>query len=307
MIQPRTFTVPATADALFDAIPAFAGHRIVSPLPGGLTNHNYKVQTAAGTYVARVSSPETALLSINRQSEYFNSVAAAAAGVAPPVVDYLPGQGVLVIRWITGHTYEPVDVGANLGKVAAACRQLHGGPRFASNFDMFAIQRTYLQTVQQRGFRLPDRYQEFTPLIEKIWQSLNVHPAKTVPCHNDLLAANFIDDGTVLWLIDYEYAGNNDPCFELGNIWSESTLEVDQLVELVDSYYGHHRPEKIARARLQALVAQYGWMLWASIQDGISEMDFDFWSWGLEKYNRAVEGFDRRDFHQLLEAAALPH
>ena len=45
----------------------------------------------------------------------------------------------------------------------------------------------------------------------------------TVPCNNDLLAANFIDDGDRIWIIDFEYAGNNDPCFELGNIWSEST------------------------------------------------------------------------------------
>ncbi len=307
MNQSSTFTVPLETAALLDAVPALAGDRVVSCLPGGLTNLNYKVETAQGIFVARVSSPETSLLSINRQSEYFNSVAAASARVAPDVVDYLAGRGLLVIRYINGQTYTPSDVGANLNKIAALCRQLHQGPRFAADFDMFAIQRFYLQTVQQRGFRLPARYLVFTPMVAMMRQSLNAYPVNTVPCHNDLLAANFIDDGTRLWLIDYEYAGNNDPCFELGNIWSESTLAEDQLVELVDSYYGQHRPALVARARLQAMLAQYGWMLWASIQDGISQMDFDFWSWGLEKYERAVEGFDSPQFRALLEVAAQPH
>ena len=72
----------------------------------------------------------------------------------------------------------------------------------------------------------------------------------TVPCNNDLLAANFIDDGQKLWLIDYEYSGNGDPGFELGNVWSESNLSLEQLEELVTHYHGGARPDQVARARL---------------------------------------------------------
>ena len=97
-------------------------------------------------------------------------------------------------------------------------------------------------------------------------QALAVRPEPTVPCNNDLLAANFVDDGDRLWLIDYEYGGNNDPCFELGNIWSESLLTLEHLEVLVDSYYGEHLRHKVARARLLGLMARYGWTLWASIQ-----------------------------------------
>ena len=93
-------------------------------------------------------------------------------------------------------------------------------------------------------------------------------------------------------LIDYEYSGNNEPCFELGNVWSESNLSLAQLEELVAHYYGRPLRNKVARARLWGLMSKYGWTLWGSIQDGISDLDFDFWGWAMEKYDRAVAEFD---------------
>ena len=110
-----------------------------------------------------------------------------------------------------------------------------------------------------------------------------------------------LDDGDRLWVIDYEYSGNNDECFELGNIWSESNLSLDHLELLVDSYYGRRLHHKVARARLLGLMSKFGWTLWASIQDAVSPIDFDFWAWGMEKYDRAVAEFDGPDFEHLLE------
>jgi thiamine kinase-like enzyme len=123
----------------------------------------------------------------------------------------------------------------------------------------------------------------------------------TVPCNNDLLAENFIDVGDAFRLIDYEYSGNNDACFELGNVWSESNLALEQLDELVAHYYGRPLANKVARARLWGLMSKYGWTLWASIQDSVSDIDFDFWGWGMEKYDRAVAEFEGPDFGRLLE------
>ena len=97
-----------------------------------------------------------------------------------------------------------------------------------------------------------------------------------------------------MWLIDYEYSGNNDPCFELGNTWTECELTIDQLEELVTAYYGGRRPAKVARAHLQAMSREYGWALWGFIQQPVSPLDFDFWGWGMERYERAVAEFDRR-------------
>ena len=170
---------------------------------------------------------------------------------------------------------------------------------------MFEIQRRYLELVTERGFRLPDRYAEFEPQVEEIRRALAAHPEAPVPCNNDLLAENFIDVGDGFRLIDYEYSGMGDACFELGNIWSESNLSLPQLEELVTHYYGRPSTAKVARARLWGLMSKYGWTLWASIQDGVSTIDFDFWSWGMEKYERALLEFDGPDFERLLEEVQL--
>ncbi len=194
----------------------------------------------------------------------------------------------------------------NLVRAADACRLLHSGPRFVGDFDMFEVQRRYLAIVRDRGYRLPAGYLDLLPEVDRIADALAVQRERTAPCNNDLLAANFIDDGERLWVIDYEYAGNNDPCFELGNIWSESDLPLDHLALLVDSYYGAHLRNKVARARLLGLMAKYGWTLWASIQAAVSPIEFDFWSWGMEKYERALEEFDSPGFALLLDEARRP-
>jgi thiamine kinase-like enzyme len=291
------------------AVPVFAtGPLHVEELPGGLTNHNLKVTTADGRrYVARLCDPDASLLAVDRDAEHHDSRAAAATGIAPAVVDRVVDgperSGVLVVEWVDARPWSADDLRdeANLARIAAACRGLHAGPRFATDFDMFALQRRYLRVVRERGFRLPPRYEEFLPAAGRIAAALAVRPERTVPCNNDLLPANVLDDGTRLWLIDYEYAGNNDPCFELGNIWSEASLPAELLEPLVTAYYGRPTRSRLARARLLGLMSKYGWTLWASIQDGLSALDFDFWSWGMEKYERAVAEFDGPDLPRLLD------
>jgi thiamine kinase-like enzyme len=297
---------PSPIDDVLDLIPALARkERRVAALPGGLTNTNYRVDVGGRSYVVRVSAKDSSLLAIDREHEHHASVAAAETGVGAEVVDYLPERSLLVLEFIEGQTQSAADLrrGDRLDWVADACRRLHGGRRFLGDFDMFEIQARYRRLVGERGFRLPERYDEFAPLVAEIRDALAVRDEGTVPCNNDLLAENFIDVGDRFRLIDYEYAGNNDACFELGNIWSESNLSLDQLDELVTHYYGQRLRHKIARARLLGLMSKYGWTLWASIQDGVSEIDFDFWSWGMEKYDRAVAEFDGPELPRLLDEA----
>jgi thiamine kinase-like enzyme len=295
-------------EAVLEAVPELWNPRSVQSLPGGLTNTNYKVVTDGYAYVVRISSKDAGLLAIDRENELHNSIAAADAGVGAPVVAALPEHDALVLLFIEGTTLTPEDLrrGDRLALVADACRRLHGARRFLHDFDMFEIQRRYLRVVQKRDFRLPERYLEFEPQVRAIEEAMRVRAEPTVPCNNDLLAENFIDVGGELKLIDYEYSGNNDACFELGNIWSESNLSLEQLDELVTLYYGERLRNKIARARLWGLMSKYGWTLWASIQDGMSDLDFDFWSWGMEKYDRAVPEFDGPDFERLLEEVQRP-
>jgi thiamine kinase-like enzyme len=185
--------------------------------------------------------------------------------------------------------------------VAQACRRLHSAQPFRNEFNMFAIQRGYLDVVRARGLRIPAGYTALMPRFEEAGRALAARPARRVPCNNDLLAGNLIDDGERVWIIDYEYSGNNDPCFELGNIASECRMTDGGLAELVGAYYGRPRPAKIARARLFGLVARYGWTLWGAIQAGTSPLQVDFWSWAMERYEAAAAGFTGPGFGALLE------
>ena len=278
----------------------------VEELTGGLTNVNLKVTHTGGVCVVRVAQPGSELLAIDRDHEHHNSVAAADAGVGAPVLDYLPNAGLMVVDYIEGHTFTDDDLrsGEHLDRVAAAVRQLHAGPRFSGDFDMFALQPSYLEIVTERGFRLPERYLEFAPQVERIRRAFAVRHEPKVPCNNDLLAGNLIDDGEKIWLIDYEYSGNNEATFELGNLWSEAGLTLDQLDQLMATYDGELYRHRVARARLWGLMSKYGWTLWGSIQDAVSTFDFDFWEWAMEKYDRAVAEFDGPDFDRLLDEAA---
>jgi thiamine kinase-like enzyme len=273
-------------------------------LDGGLTNRNYRVRTRAGReYVARFAGAKSELLSIDRDAEAYNSAVAATLGIGPRVVEYSPENHVLVVDWIDADTCtdETLDDPDVLERVAATCRALHAGPRFISNFDMFDVQTRYLQIVRDEGFRIPPDYLEFAERVDVLDEVLHASSSGTVACHNDLLSANIMLAGRQVWLIDYEYSGNNDACFELGNIWSEADLPLDRLDHLVASYYGAPSPVAVARARLFATMAKYGWTLWAAIQNAVSEVDFDFWAWGMEKYDRVVAEFRSPDLQRLID------
>jgi thiamine kinase-like enzyme len=291
-------------DVLLDDIPALAGRpRLLEELSGGLTNRNVKVTTPDAVYVVRCTGTSANFLGIDRDAEYQNSKAAEEAGVGAPVIAYRPDFGILVLGYLTGKTLcnEDFQRPGVLAKVAAGCRALHSGPRFCSRFDMFERQRTYLKTVLDNGFKVPRDYFEHAEAFAAAREALTATDQTTVPCNNDLLAENFIEDGDRVWLIDYEYSGNNDPCFELGNIWSECGLSADQLDELVTAYYGRALRHKTARAHLQGIVAKYGWTLWGCIQNATSPLEFDFWAWAMERYEAAVAEFASPGFARLID------
>ncbi len=293
-----------TLDQALALLPALAGAREVSVLPGGLTNHNYRVRTATQDVVVRISPPSTDLLAVDREHEWHNSLAAASVGVGAPVVDYVPNRGVLVVAYLPGRTYTAGDVGENLPRLAAALRRLHAGPPFASRFDMFEVQRRYAAIVAEHGLPLPDGYAALEPGARRLEAALRRSPERLVPCHNDLLAANIIDDGGDLRLIDYEYSGMNEPAFELGNLVNESQLDRDHLAELVDAYYGRLDDRLLARAELWGLAGRWAWTLWGVIQHGVSDVDHDFEAFTTERLELTLAGFADPRFDTLLEAAA---
>ena len=270
----------------------------VQQISGGLTNTNFKVEVDGMPYFVRVPGESTELLAVDRNNEYQNSKAAAEANVGPKVLYHLPEYDVMVLEFLTGITMskESLNAPGMPMRMAKVIKKLHAGPRFFSDFNMFRLTEYYLQICAERDIPIPDGYRERMPTVARIEQAMNVNPLATVPCNNDLLAENYIDDGKHLWLIDYEYSGNNDPTFELGNTCQEMQFNEARIREVCAAYFGTDSPAMIARMKLNMIMSDVGWGLWAAIQANISKIEFDFWGWAIERWGRAVEKMDSTEF-----------
>ncbi|QEH38902.1 thiamine kinase [Aquisphaera giovannonii] len=296
-------------DQVLDRIPAWSGRSpVATPLAGGLTNRIYRVDVAGASYVVRIPGEDTHLLAIDRGNELHNTRAAAETGISPRVVHHIPDLDVLVLEYIDAETMTAATMHrpGRPAQLAGALRRLHAGPRFRDDFDMFRITRRYLHICRERRIRIPDDYLDALPHVARIEAAFARRPLPTVPCHNDLLAANILDDGRRLWLIDFEYSGNNDPTFELGNTCQELGYDEPRIAELCASYFGEPQPEMLARMRLNMVLSDIGWTLWSAIQAAVSAIEFDFWSWVDERWDRARAAVDSADFArwlQTLEAA----
>ncbi len=269
----------------------------IQPLSGGLTNTNYKVEVDGVPYFVRVPGESTELLAVDRQNEYINSKAAAEAGVGPKVLYYLPDFQVMVLEFIVGETMskEALNAPGMPTRMAQAIKQLHEGPRFLTDFNMFRLTEYYLKICADRSIPIPDGYLERMPTVEQIEKAMAVKPLPTVPCNNDLLAENYIDDGKSLRLIDYEYSGNNDPCFELGNTCQEMEFDEARIQEVCAAYFGSASASKIARMKLNMIMSDVGWGLWAAIQEKISQYRLRFLGLGNRKMGKSAgkNGFSR--------------
>ena len=278
-------------------------------LPGGLTNRNIRVTATDDgpplDVVVRCTQSDSDLLGIDRDAEHANTVAAADAGVGAPVHEYRPDLGMLVVGYLPARTLEDADLAdpAVMARAADAVRRLHAGPAFTGVFDMPARQAAYRRTVRERGFALPATYDDHAETWVEVVTALAVDAPPPVPCNNDLLAANFLDDGDRVWLIDYEYSGMGDAAFELGNTATECEMTVEQTEAWVEAYAGERTTRAlVARVRLQALAAQYGWSLWGFIQAATSPQAFDFAAWGRHRFAKAEATFRGPDLRGLLEA-----
>ena len=292
--------------AAIAAVPELRGAATVERL-GGMTNANFKVVAPDGSFVVRVDAPDSEELEIDRPSELANCEAASAAGVGAPFVAWLPEQHVLIMRFLEGRTLTAEDLrrGDRLAEIAALLRRLHSSCSFHGGIDMFTRQRQYQASALARGCALPDGYLRYGEHVRRIEQVFVEHPIPLVACHNDLVAENFVDTADGLRLIDYDYSGMNDPCSDLGDVWSESNLSLGQLEELTRHYFGDAHQALVARARLWALMSKYGWSTWAVLRQS-EEPDPEVMHF-LGLYTEAAAEFDSDEFEQMLaQAAAVP-
>ena len=286
-------------------IEAWNGKNVsIQSLSGGLTNTNFKVEVDGVPFFVRVPGESTELLAIDRNNEYHNTKAAAEAGVGPQVLFHFPEYDVMVLEFLNGKTMskESLNAPGMPVRMAQSIKRLHAGPRFFSDFNMFRLTEYYLAICTDRQIRVPDGYLDRMSTVAQIEKALQVHPLPTVPCNNDLLAENYIDDGVSLRLIDYEYSGNNDPCFELGNTCQEMQFKDEQISEVCCAYFGAASANKIARMKLNMIMSDIGWGLWAAIQAKTSRIEYDFWGWAIERWGRALEKLDSAEFPVWLQA-----
>jgi thiamine kinase-like enzyme len=275
----------------------------IQHLSGGLTNTNYKVIVDGTPFFIRVPGAGTELLAIDRNNEYHSAKAAEHAGVGPKVLYHLPEYNVMVLEFLNGTTMSKDSLNATgmPKRMADSIKRLHAGERLLLDFNMFRLTEYYLSLCKERKIKIPDGYLERMDTVAKIEKAMLVKPLSTVPCNNDLLAENYIDDGKQLWLIDYEYSGNNDPTFELGNTCQEMQFNDQQINEVCETYFGTASSDKIARMKLNMIMSDVGWGLWAAIQENISTIEFDFWGWALERWSRAVDKMDSTEFPSWLK------
>ena len=264
----------------------------IEPLGGGITNRNFKVGAGGQEFVLRIGGTDTELLGIDRTAEHAASRIAAELGLGPEVVAFLEPEGYLVTRFVDGEVGK-VDV----EQVGAALRLLHGGPALPGRFDSFRVVETYRDTAREHGVAVPSAYDAAKELADRIEQRRS--GASLRPCHNDLLNANFIDDGVHLWLVDWEYAGMGDPFFDLGNFAVNHELAEEGENALLAAY-GSENGDALV---LMRFMSDFREAMWGIVQLAISELDFDFGAYAEEHFERLARTAAEPRFLRALQTA----
>jgi thiamine kinase-like enzyme len=274
----------------------------VEPLGGGITNHNFKVTVDGESFVLRIGGRDTDLLGIDRSVEHGASVAAAEAGVGPEVVDFLEPEGYLVTRFVEGHPVplEEMARPENILRMATTLRRIHEGGPIPGRFDSFRVVEAYRATAEEHGVRIPDAFSAAKEHADKIESARGSQPRR--PCHNDLLNANFIDDGTNLRIVDWEYAGMGDVFFDLANFSINHELGEAENEALLTAYFEELRFEDLASLRLMRFMSDFREAMWGVVQQGISELDFDFVAYAREHFERLERTAADPEFREALAA-----
>jgi thiamine kinase-like enzyme len=291
-------------------VPELAGRGLtLTALTGGITNRNFLITLADAPerYVIRLAGNDTHLLGISREVEHAATVAAAGVGVGPEVTAFIRPEGYLVTRFIEGSPVsdEAVRRPETLERVAATLRRIHDGPPIPGLFVPFRIVESYRALAEARGVRIPPEYELATAIGRRIELACLTAPIEPRPCHNDLLNANFIDDGVRIRIVDWEYAGMGDPFFDLGNFSINHELTPDQDAHLLGAYdAGDPLPARLARLTLMRVASDFREAMWGVLQQGISSLDVDFVAYTSEHFDRLLANAATPAFERALRDAA---
>jgi thiamine kinase-like enzyme len=275
----------------------------VEALGGGITNHNFKVNVDGEAFVLRVGGKDTDLLGIDRSVEHGASRVAAELGIGPAVAAFVEPEGYLVTHFIAGDPIPPEKMRepVTIARAAQTLRLLHDGPEIPGRFDSFRVVEAYCVTATAHGVRIPDAYESAKRIADEIERKRGRQTL--APCHNDLLNANFIDDGERIRIVDWEYAGMGDRFFDLANFSINHEFGEEQNEALLASYRGEVDEWDRAALTLMRFMSDFREAMWGVVQQGISELEFDFVAYAAEHFARLERTASEPAFRAALEAA----
>lgn len=272
-------------------------------LGGGITNHNLRVEVDSESYVLRIAGADTELLGIDRGVEVEATAVAATLGIGPQVVGFVEPEGWLVTRFIEGRPIplEEMREPERLAQVAEALSAVHGVGSMVGSFDSFRVVERYLETALERGAEEPTEYAWAHAIARRIEHARR--DEEPCLCHNDLLNANFLDDGERIRIVDWEYAGMGDRFFDLANFAINHELGDEARRGLLGAYFGSVRDEDARALELMRFMSDFREAMWGVVQAVVSALDFDFAGYAEEHFERLERTASEPSFEAALAGA----
>jgi len=296
-----------TLEEAIARVPFWAGKPDLktTPLDGGITNMNYKVEVGGEAFVLRITGARTELLGINRDNEYFANKLAGEFGIGPEVVFFIRPEGYLVTRFLDSRPLplEEITLKANVKKVASVLKKIHAMPTVPGEFDIFKVVEEYTQTVKEYKVEFPPDFEWISARAKEAENALTKYPYTPCPCHNDLLNANFLIDEDIR-ILDWEYAGMGDVFFDLANFSVHHQLTDDQDRWLLECYCGEVSHHAWGRLKILKTMSDFREAMWALIQLAVSTLDFDYREYANKHFERMKSTMKASEWDRWIEEAS---
>lgn len=274
----------------------------VSPLGGGITNSNYRIDTGGESFALRIAGADTDLLGITREYEYAANLAAGKLGIAPEVIYVIEPEWYLVTRFITARPFPPEEITQpeNIRRVMDVVRNIHTMPEIPGTFSVFRTIEAYTEIARRYNVEFPETFDWLMDRTREAESALMVDPEPPRPCHNDLLNANFLIDDRI-YVLDWEYAGMGDIYFDLANFSDHHALSDDQDRWLLECYFGDITPKHVAHLKIMKVMSDFREAMWAMVQIGISKLDFDYRGYADKFFARVFENIHDPHWDQWIK------
>ena len=284
-----------TVDEAIARIPqwADADNLKVSPLEGGITNSNFCVDVRGNSFVLRIAGTDTDMLGINREHEYAANLVAGKLGIAPEVIHVIQPEGYLVTQFISARPFplEEITQPDNICRVMKLVRRVHSMPEIPGAFSVFRTIENYAEIARRYNVEFPENFSWLLECMTEAETKLMTDPEPLRPCHNDLLNANFLINNRI-YILDWEYAGMGDIYFDLANFSDHHKLSDEQDLWLLECYFGEVTDKQIAHLKIMKAMSNFREAMWALVQIGVSELDFDYRGYATEFFACVFENIN---------------